>query len=708
MSDWMMFLGAGASMATPTSIPAFDPLRDAILKALGWDRQKEIYVHPTPIGGRDFPELRSSRLSARSAPAEVVFGTLYRFGVPFTSQVERLVLEPRPDFNAVHAVAARVLAGGGPVWTPNIDVAVEDACRAMPSAAIRRVVVGERDESGRRLEFEVGRVAAGVLFKLHGSADLRGSLAFTDLELLAPYDRDEIGHLSELARGRHLVFYGYRGADTDLRTLLQACIAKASDVVWYELEPGHRHDIVRAFGDRVRFDPERLPSPDGGDRQANLAATAEQFLMQADDAGLGPPGRQLRADLGSAVQFRRLQISFDPDPPAIVQARLVERFGGADEEKDAIAAARRDDLLAARPRAVGAHIQWALSSSLYSPGGLLGRVVRSVAGHPALSAVLPARIRTYVFNKGPATLLPYGRYAQLHKLSERALSFPERSDPLRRGSDLYYRAHSLRYLNRPGAAHHDLNAAAQLLVDRRGRSDAERYAGVLLEHGINAISRAEPAEAFSTADDLVNGPGRYAIGRWSGWGHWLWGMAHLYSLAVPAAIPSGSSSLDGAAAEFDLAGLDFSDSHLTAGLGDVYIGRLLLYRLQLACSVPAAQPQAPELSRRQHQDQLLLFTDIALAGADVETALTHLDAIDRLRPSELTASFARFARADVAHRYRMAGPSLAGVQSEAEAVGAYFLAGQAALGLSQGPETTTANGHRLVAVGTPRVPWLLT
>ena len=73
-----------------------------------------------------------------------------------------------------------------------------------------------------------------------------------------------------------------------------------------------------------------------------------------------------------------------------------------------------------------------------------------------------------------------------------------------------------------------------------------------------------------------------------------------------------------------------------------------------------------------------------------------------------SVTFARFARAEVAHRYRMAGPSLAGVQSEAEDVGAYFLAGQAALGLSQGPETTTANGHRLVAVGTPRVLWLLT
>ena len=149
-------------------------------------------------------------------------------------------------------------------------------------------------------------------------------------------------------------------------------------------------------------------------------------------------------------------------------------------------------------------------------------------------------------------LLSRGRHIQLHNLSERALSLPERSDPLRRGSDLYYHAHSLRYLNRPDAARRDLDEAARLLVDRFGRSDAERYAGVLLERGINAISRAEPAQALSAANDLVNGPGRYAIGRWSGWGHWLWGMAHLYSLAVPGDILSGGS-LDDAAAEFDLA-----------------------------------------------------------------------------------------------------------------------------------------------------------
>jgi hypothetical protein len=103
-----------------------------------------------------------------------------------------------------------------------------------------------------------------------------------------------------------------------------------------------------------------------------------------------------------------------------------------------------------------------------------------------------------------------------------------------------------------------------------------------------------------------------------------------------------------------------------------------------------------------------LFTDVALANADVEAARSHLDAVYRLQPSELTASLVRFARAEIAHRSGTAGPSLAEIQSEAEATGAYFLAGQAALALSERAETVTANGQRLRVVGKPRVLWLLT
>jgi len=288
------------------------------------------------------------------------------------------------------------------------------------------------------------------------------------------------------------------------------------------------------------------------------------------------------------------------------------------------------------------------------------------------------------------------------------VSLSERCMPLRRGSDLYYRAHSLRYLNRPDAARQDLGKAASLLVDRKGGSDAERYAGVVLERGINAIAQARMSDAFSAAEDLVNGPGRYAIGRWSGWGHWLWGITCLYSLALSEATSNDENMFE-AAKHFSLAKQNFDDSGYPAGNGDVYIGQLLLYRIQLALSpARSVEPAPPDLSRRQRQDQLLLLTDVALAEGNVRVALAHLDEVDRLRPSELTASWASFARAEIAQRFSIAGPSLRKIKADAEAVGAHFMAAQAALGLSGEAETTTFNGDRMRAVGSHRVLWLLT
>ena len=116
----------------------------------------------------------------------------------------------------------------------------------------------------------------------------------------------------------------------------------------------------------------------------------------------------------------------------------------------------------------------------------------------------------------------------------------------------------------------------------------------------------------------------------------------------------------------------------------------------------------PELSRRQRQDQLLLFTDLALAADDVSQASACLDEVDRSHPSELTASWTRFARAETVHRDGNPEPSLNTIKADAEAVGAYFMAAQAALGVSGEAETTTLTGERVRAVGSPRVLWLLT
>jgi hypothetical protein len=78
-----------------------------------------------------------------------VFGTLRRFGVSFAPQVERMLIEWTPEYNAVHRAAARALERGWPVWTPNIDIAIERQYRELAGRPARRGAVRVRPARDR-------------------------------------------------------------------------------------------------------------------------------------------------------------------------------------------------------------------------------------------------------------------------------------------------------------------------------------------------------------------------------------------------------------------------------------------------------------------------------------------------------------------------------------------------------------------------------
>ncbi|MHB8341429.1 MAG: hypothetical protein ACYDB7_09685 [Mycobacteriales bacterium] len=404
----------------------------------------------------------------------------------------------------------------------------------------------------------------------------------------------------------------------------------------------------------------------------------------------------------------RRRISFNLAVPAIVHARLVERFAPKADEAPALAAARRADLLRVPPRAARAHAHWALSASLYTDGGLVRRAVGAVARQPSAVRLLPGRVARYVYDKGPAVLLPVGDYRHLHDLAQHALARPDRTSPLRRGSDLYYLAHGLRYLNQPQHARETLTEASELLVDRRGASDAERYAGILLEQGAIALHQARIDDALAAADGLVNGPGRYAIGGWAGWGRWLAAMAHLYTAAVRDTSPEDAA--DAAEAEVAEGAAAFHDADHRQGLADLYLVRLLAHRLRLAAGQPNAPPdQPPDLTRRQEHDQHLLLADIALASGDRDTADRHLQEVEQSPANEVAAAWARLGRAETT---AAADPEAASRErhllgADAQSVGATWLAAQAALG-DDTIETVTASGATVRRVGDPRVLWLVT
>jgi hypothetical protein len=707
----LIMLGAGASRAGPTFMPAFDGMRTAILARLGWrwDAGSRSYVHPEPIGRRQFPPLSSARLTARDAPAEVVFGTLHRFEIPFAAQVESTLAEWQPRFNAVHLASATALRGGCPVWTPNIDLGVERACSSPTEALPKRVIVGERGEDGKPVPVDFGSVDTTTLLKFHGSVDAPGSLAFTDLQLLAPYSDDEVQHLARLARDRTFVLYGYAGKDADLRRLLIASMSAATDVRWFEPSNAVRDYIRRSFRDvQVSFDPDELPYDDS--RVAdNVEVTASSFLSYADSEDLlEHAGPEIRRSLGTT---ETRDVSFDFDPPAIAQARLVERFGRAGDVAWALAAARRADLLRPRPTHVSAHCRWALSRSLYSDKGLLRRVIGAAARRPKALRYAPHRIASVVYDKGTAVLLPAGEIDALYDLTTQAREQPWREGGLRHGSDLYYRAHALRYLDRPEEARVMLDKAGRLLVDRWGGSDAERYAGVLLDAGIVALYQARIDDAFEAADALVFGPGCYAIGRWSGWGHWLWAMSHLYSCAFPGADVDIDAATKKADEHIDAAEADFCDSELDRARGDVQVLRLLRHRLRIAAGHDEDPPEtSARLTRRQSDDIALLHADIALARGHFEQADARLSVVERASATAVAVAWSRFGRAVIAHRTRAAGPDLADIEGDAIRVGAWWLAAQARLARGDAEVEVEHAPHRprVRAVGAPSVLWLLT
>jgi len=90
LSDWLLFLGAGASRPSPTNLPPFLPLSEAVLNAIGWETRtsEDQLAVSKPVERWQFgnkphyPDIAHFDM----AP-EVLFGTLNRFGVRFANEV---------------------------------------------------------------------------------------------------------------------------------------------------------------------------------------------------------------------------------------------------------------------------------------------------------------------------------------------------------------------------------------------------------------------------------------------------------------------------------------------------------------------------------------------------------------------------------------------------------------------------------------------
>ena len=378
VTEWVLFLGAGASVSAPTRLPAFPSLARGVLAGVGWRYRNGSWRQ------KGFPTFVDP---GRVISPEVLFGTLQAYEVDFAPKIADVLDVDRP--NAAHRVAAAVIESGGMVWTTNVDLAVEAACRQRglrePPRFGRQTPRRQERRSRRNAGFEelpkppllaplIG-AGPGGLVKFHGTAEDPTTLAFTDRELMTPLADKDAEHLARQVKHRTLVLYGYAGADADLADVLELAIDRADRVLWFEPSLETRDAIGLFFptvGDGLV--PTLPDEVDAHDLGQTVPPTARAFLETARLDGY-------MVDDDDDPPFAATQES-PPDPevdigstPGIMSARLVERFGPSSEELHALFAALRRDLLAWRWSLFPAYARWTFSRSLYNHG-IAARMVR--------------------------------------------------------------------------------------------------------------------------------------------------------------------------------------------------------------------------------------------------------------------------------------------------------------------------------------------
>jgi hypothetical protein len=691
VSRWLLFLGAGASMAAPTELPNFGELFAGVVGGMGWQwrEQDERWHHDC------YPSFGQPQI-----PAEVLFGVLRRFGVAFAAQVAGCLSVA--EANAVHSVAARVLAARGSIWTTNIDSCVEVACEQLPRRAGRARPRASRGRTGQPVLESLRSAGPGTLVKFHGTVEDPRTLAFTDSELLAPLAQADIEHLLRSAAGSCLVLYGYRGADADLFHLLERAFDAAAEVIWFEPFHKVRGEIKRAFPrSNIKFLPDPLPE----NEDEALYATAAEFLGCAEAAGAAADADLARTMLASKRGKLDVTVPLH-GVPAIVHARLVERFGDPGADEVALATARCEDAKHMRVRSLPQHLRWARSHSLYNEG-IVAVAVEWLAAHRRLLAALrPRMIRDYAITSQHALLLQKREWKAVDDFAHWAVELRGEA------ADYYYLAYGYRYAMRvePSRQAADI---AQAGLSASG--EPERHAGAVLEQGRAAVYQGRFGDAARYAFELRERTGRYAIPRWRAWGEWLEALALCYR-----GDPDGAERATWRAEE------RFKGEGRGGPLADLRTARLLADRVRMALGRDA-QPDldvtdAAALGLRYRDDRFLLHADIHLARHERDLAERLLGAVAAEPSCPIAGIWAQFGLAEIdrLNGRARAADRFASLARFANEVGAHWLGAQAAIALELCGEIDAGEEAwgllpaqvRVAAehapTGEPRVLWMMT
>jgi hypothetical protein len=194
-----LVLGAGASLAAPAERPLFAAIRRALLAPL------EIDLGDVPWG-QLAPEALLSRLDASGLDIDRELRHMLSGGLA----------------NAIHAMAATVLASGAAVWTTNLDELIEMSAQRR-KIAFHRLLSG--DDAGCECEL-------GHLVKVHGTLSRTPMIARSE-DVLLPLPSSWRERLNADFRDATVAVIGYAGADVDLRAGLRDALTRTSSALWF-------------------------------------------------------------------------------------------------------------------------------------------------------------------------------------------------------------------------------------------------------------------------------------------------------------------------------------------------------------------------------------------------------------------------------------------------------------------------------------------
>jgi hypothetical protein len=204
-SELVVFAGAGASLSMPSNLPVFDSLRNEVLNQLDlkqymWRKGDKEEVGPSAVAGALAPELFMLGLSEQHVDVE--------------SWLSDVLSGTQP--NAVHHALAALAAAGSRVWTVNFDTLIEQA----PGCTLRTAA------------WPANPLPDTQLLKPHGSAG--GKLIVTARQVIGRLGERWEERLRSDARGRTVLFVGYRGRDLDFQPIWDDVLSDAAAVVWFD------------------------------------------------------------------------------------------------------------------------------------------------------------------------------------------------------------------------------------------------------------------------------------------------------------------------------------------------------------------------------------------------------------------------------------------------------------------------------------------